>query len=174
MKDSLDLIHSYPTWVKIAVLVLFASIVVLLVFFRSPAPPVGHEASFSEKDRKRLVASLHEYTKSGAHTAQIEFSSLREQATAKLLKGCFDAAGWTTDISNVPLVTGPQAAVVGYLVGVKVKSVNLHLVTSIASDLSEAGLHGVASEVISTSISRDNPKWPHINHRVQIVIGHEE
>ena len=173
MKEALDLINGYPAWVKVAVLVLLAAIVVLLVFFRTPASQ-NVASSFSEADRKKLVASLHEYLTSGSHSAQIEFSSMKEQETAKLIKSCFDSAGWTTELNNVPLETGLQAAVVGYIVGVKVKSVNSHLSTSIAREFTDAGLYRVTSETISTAVQPDNPKWLFINRRVQITVGHRE
>ena len=67
MKEVIELLSVYPTWVKIAVLVLaalmallFAGIVVLLLFFRAPdvaARPTAN--SFSEEDRKRLARKIH-------------------------------------------------------------------------------------------------------------------
>lgn len=129
--------------------------------------------AFKDEERKRLIEVLRGYSETAPHFVQIQFANIKQQARAKLLKSCFDTAGWQSDFTNVPLETGLQAAVVGYIVGVRVKGANMHLVESISEALVKSGLKNVNREVIQTNISRDSPKWDYIQHKVEITVGHE-
>lgn len=81
-----------------------------------------------------------------------------------LLESLFSAAGW-----NVNYTRTPQG---GVAQGIEVRGKSMHLVSGVASALSEAELTKVFTKIHAHEISPENPKYPAAENNVRITIGH--
>lgn len=97
-----------------------------------------------------------------------------KRPVAEKLKATFDLAGWRTSIVPSAFDEHPQGGFGHYYSGTEVKGLNRVFVDSLAGQLVNAGFKGVFTTIQKPQIKSDHPKWERVQHRVQIMIGHDE
>lgn len=87
------------------------------------------------------------------------------------LTSIFDAAGWRTNFNNVAVEKyHPTHRVTGTVVS----GFNPMIVEAVATSLKEYGIANLRSSLETSEIKQGSPKWPHVQGRVNIMIGYKE
>jgi hypothetical protein len=125
---------------------------------------------FDEAGQQRLLAALKQYS-GDFYNLDIEFANVKHRQLAETIESVFWLAGWKTNSNSLPQENYQPHH---YWRGVHVWGYNRHLVNSIAQSMSDSGIIGVRSSIEVSKIAKDNPKWPYVEHRIKIRVGHQE
>lgn len=91
------------------------------------------------------------------------------------IRSAFDLARWETSFVSSAFDQYPQGGMGRYYSGIEVKGHNRILAEAVADALLRAGLADVYTTVEPPlKISRENPKWDRLQHRVTIMVGHDK
>ena len=135
------------------------------------APARTRDRQVTQVNWEGLSSSLATLLDTGSQ-AHLTFVSGR-RPVAERIKAAFDLAGWGTSMVPTAYDEYPQGGFGQYFSGVEVAGHNRVLVEAVAGHLRDVGLTKVRT-TIDSSVSRSHPDWSRLQHRVQIIVGHDD
>lgn len=124
---------------------------------------------FSFAQKRALISGLQAWATPHANVV-ISFATSREERLAQWLVSVFELAGWKVNFQNLPFEpqmykSFPVTEVSGFV---------KNRVISVAAALRLAGFLHVEVSMRPNKILKTNPKWPWVEDRVYIMVGHLE
>jgi hypothetical protein len=107
---------------------------------------------------------------SNAHLLFVE----GKRPTVERILSALDLAGWETSFVPSAFDQYPQGGVGKYYSGIEVRGHNRILAEAVTDALLQVGLADVYTTVEPLKMSRENPKWNRLQHRVTIMVGHDK
>jgi hypothetical protein len=125
---------------------------------------------FIETDPTPLVAALKRIANDHISYVEISFAAAQHRPLADKLKAVFDLAGWNVTFNSGPLDNDSRHE---FHAGIMMAGYNGAHLQVVVDTLKAAGLAVSGSQVRKLEVPSDNPKFPHAQRKVYIVIGHE-